>query len=206
MLVGAQGGRRSLGLARALSASGAPSGRPRSRGTTVRSTPPLPQPRQAAPLSCPANRSGRRCALHPTAAAPTRSTWAARSRRSPGGTPTRARPIPARRLLLGRLGARHALWWQLQAGGSSPTCSPPADLTRARCSRRAGPVGGSSKRPWAGHASTDPATDRLCRWCLSAASRSSAFCLRPAVSCRFAPLQRRFSGLPMVWIDQGWPK
>ena len=84
------------GLARALSASGAPSGRPRCRGTTMRSTPLLPQPRQAAPLSCPANRSGRRCALHPTAAAPTRSTWAARSRRSPGGTPTRARPIPAR--------------------------------------------------------------------------------------------------------------
>ena len=114
-------------------------------------------------------------------------------------------PSPRDGSFLGVL-ARATRWRQLQAGGSSPTCSPSADLTRARCSRRAGPVGGPSKRPWAGHASTDPATDRLCRWCLSAASRSSAFCLRPAVSCRFAPLQRRFSGLPMVWIDQGWPK
>ena len=87
----------------------------------------------------------------------------------------------AQRLLLGRLDARHALRRRLpRAGGSSPTCSPAlprADLTRVRCSRRAGPVRGPSKRPWAGRASTDPATDRLCRWCLSAASRSSAFCL-----------------------------
>ena len=174
---------------------------------------PLPQPHQAtrfpharliAPAVCAASDSGSPDALNVGGAQPALAGW-----HTACAPHLRPPPGRARRLLLGRLGARCALWRQLRAGGSSPTCSPAlphADLTRARCSRRAGPVRGPSKRPWAGRASTDPATDRLCRWCLSAASRSSAFCLRPPVSCRFAPSQRRFSGLPMVWIDQVWPK
>ena len=88
---GAQGGWRTLGW-RALSASGAPPRRTRSHGTTVRSAPPLPQPRQATPFphpwlialaECAASDSGRPDALNVGGV------------RSPGGTPTRARSIPA---------------------------------------------------------------------------------------------------------------
>ena len=179
--------------------------------------PPLPQPHQATPfpharLIAPAVCADRRQRQPRRAQRGRRAAGARRAAHRRVRAPSPPAPAlgRAQRLLLGRLDARHALRRRLpRAGGSSPTCSPAlprADLTRVRCSRRAGPVTGPSKRPWAGRASTDPATDRLCRWCLSAASRSSAFCLRPAVSCRFAPLQRRFSGLPMVWIDQGWPK
>ena len=32
------------------------------------------------------------------------------------------------------------------------------------------------------------------------------FLPRPAVSCRFAPLQRSLLGLLMAWVDQAWPK
>ena len=93
--------------------------------------PPLPQPRQAtpfpharliAPAVCAASDSG----------SPKRAQrgWRAAGARRVAHRRVRAPSPPApalgraRRLLLGRLGARCALWRQLRAGGSSPTCSP----------------------------------------------------------------------------------
>ena len=94
---GAQGGWRTLGW-RALSASGAPPRRTRSRGTTVRSAPPLPQPCQATPfphawLIAPAVCAAGRDAGAPRPAARLRSSRA-RPRSSATGRRTGRRPAP----------------------------------------------------------------------------------------------------------------
>ena len=166
--------------------------------------PPLPQPHQATPfpharLIAPAVCADRRQRQPRRAQRGRRAAGARRAAHRRVRAPSPPAPAlgRAQRLLLGRLDARHALRRRLpRAGGSSPTCSPAlprADLTRARCGRRAGPVRGLRSPPeLAAQAQSRPRV----------ASATGAFRLPPTAALSASRRPEMEEKRPAGWLFQ----